>query len=57
MDPRKGIPHLREFFSDVALKIGSRKERKYDKRGSSALWNDDQEFATPNAGRKFIVGN
>jgi hypothetical protein len=54
MDPRKSQFNLREIFLGmVKLTKGSRKERKYDTRGSSGCWNDDSEFATPIRPKKF----
>jgi hypothetical protein len=58
MDPRRGVPTLREVFQANVNPIpGSRKQRKYDYRGSSAIWNDDHEFATPMLAKQFNVPN
>ena len=54
MDPRQSQFNLREIFKGmVTLTKGSRKERKYDTRGSSGCWNDDHEFATPIRAKTF----
>ena len=47
MDPRKTQFNLREIFPTVKLVLGSRKQKRFDQRGSSNVWNDDHEFATP----------
>jgi hypothetical protein len=47
MDPRKTQFNLREVFPAVKLVAGSKKEKRFHQRGSSSVWNDDHEFATP----------
>lgn len=48
MDPRRLGFNLREVFAEAnSYSFGWKKQKKYDYRGSSAIWNDDQEFATP----------
>lgn len=47
MDPRRTQFNLREIFPAARLVLGSRKQKRYDNRGSSAVWNDEHEFATP----------
>ncbi|CDW85977.1 UNKNOWN [Stylonychia lemnae] len=53
-DPRTLKFNLRELFGDPVRNF--RKEKKYDRRGSSANWNDYHEFVTPigqNEGKQF----
>ena len=47
LDPRNTQCDLRDIFKGVTLTAGSRRQKRYDNRGSSEYWNDGSEFATP----------
>lgn len=46
LDPRRLEFNLRELFGDPNIR-SFRKQQRFDRRGSSAIWNDGHEFATP----------
>jgi hypothetical protein len=49
MKPRDVTFDLKEIFGEAAKSTHNyqRRIRRYDNRGSSMNWNDDNEFATP----------
>eukprot|EP00347_Sterkiella_histriomuscorum_P006015 403354393 len=55
-DPKALQFSLREMFGDQNYK-SLNKMRKFDRRGSSAHWNDAHEFATPNdvTGKRYAI--
>jgi len=43
--PKDMLVNIRTLFDGMPEpKLGSRKQRRYDNRGSSAIWNDESEF-------------
>ena len=46
LNPRQLELNLFELFGPPNYK-NARKQNRYHKRGSSAIWNDDNEFLTP----------
>jgi hypothetical protein len=56
-DPRQMDLNLFELFGPTR---NNRKVNRYQKRGSSAVWNDDKEFLTPTptcAGKQVTLDN